>query len=104
MAQGQSIPSARDSQEASTGPTMETLSQPWSLGIEVTLGLGSPIRDNIQNDNPPDLDGVHKVPPETQEEMDPGLKTHLSSVTSALGDMFSENTSGIFFVDWTLLY
>lgn len=64
------------------------LTQPWPLGVEVSLSMGSPIRDNIQSDNLPHLGGEHRVPPETQEERDLGLKTLLSSVTSALGDTF----------------
>lgn len=48
----------------------------------------------MQSDNLAHLDGEHRVPSETQEERDPGLKTYLSSVTSALGDTFPENKPG----------
>lgn len=64
------------------------LTQLWPFGAEVSLSTGSHIRDNIQSDNLPHLGGEHREPPETQEERDLGLKTHLSSVTSALGDTF----------------
>lgn len=85
------------------------LTQPWSLGAGVSWTWGH-LRETAAGRLTTFLTwmgrGGSPTLPEAKEERDPDLKTHLSSLTSAFGNTFSENRSGtvlpgIFFVDWT---